>query len=131
MRDIKFRIWDGKKKEWLGKSNPDGMTWYGFHLVGECMSVQAPAQWALDEGMVVEEYTGLEDSDGKEIYEGDILDVKDSITGERVSSIVVYEHACFFLSNRLYTLGFVSGEDYEINVIGNIHENPELEEDDD
>ena len=54
MRDIKFRIWDGVKNEWLASSNKDALPYYGFALVGEVMTVQSPPIWSLDEGNIVE-----------------------------------------------------------------------------
>ena len=35
MHDIKFRIWDGAKNEWLASSDKDALPYYGFALVGE------------------------------------------------------------------------------------------------
>ena len=86
MRDIKFRIWDGVKNEWLASSNKDALPYYGFALVGEVMTVQSPPVWSLDEGNVVEQFTGLKDINDTEIYEGDIL-IDD--TGEPVEYWVV------------------------------------------
>lgn len=54
MRELKFRIWDGAKNEWLASSNKDALPYYGFALVGEVMTVQSPPVWSLDEGNVVE-----------------------------------------------------------------------------
>lgn len=46
MRDIKFRIWDGAKNEWLASSNKDALPYYGFFsdggFVGECAGVAEP-----------------------------------------------------------------------------------------
>lgn len=124
MREIKFRIWDGNKKEWLGTSNPDGMTWYGFHLVGECMTVQVPPYWKLDEQSVVEEYTGLKDSDGKEIYEGDIIEYNEEY---KFRSKVIFKDGEFVLDNGITNIYFsVKSVEGVGEVIGNIHENPEL-----
>ena len=68
MRDIKFRIWDGVKNEWLASSSKDALPYYGFALVGEVMTVQSPPYWSLDEGNIVEQFTNLKDKNGTEIY---------------------------------------------------------------
>lgn len=123
MRDIKFRIWDKEKKEWLGKSDKDSLVWYGFHLVGECMTVQAPPVWALDNG-IVEEYTNCKDKNGQEIYEGDI--VKSTNKGELavIVRLPTGEFATHLIErDEEYTLYYRSRL---CEVIGNIHENPEL-----
>ncbi|MBF1033775.1 MAG: hypothetical protein HXL02_03370, partial [Candidatus Nanosynbacter sp.] len=107
-------------------SSKDALPYYGFALVGEVMTVQSPPIWSLDEGNIVEQFTGLKDINGAEIFEGDIVKYGDNV-GE-----VFYdsECACFNVS------GFYNGsQDYPtmafnehavMEVIGNIHENPEL-----
>ena len=113
MRDIKFRIWDGAKNEWLASSSKDALPYYGFALVGEVMTVQSPPIWSLDEGNIVEQFTGLKDKNGTEIYEGDICSFT-SKTGK---------------NNFLYTFSELDTMGVNLDtlkVIGNIHENPEL-----
>lgn len=126
MRDIKFRIWDGTKNEWLASSNKDALPYYGFALVGEVMTVQSPPVWSLDEGNVIEQYTGLKDKNGTEIYEGDIIKVEGDAEIYRVEWI----YSGFGLeprynSPRYPILGNVKLRK-KIEVIGSIHENPEL-----
>ena len=126
MRDIKFRIWDGTKNEWLASSNKDALPYYGFALVGEVMTVQSPPVWSLDEGNVIEQYTGLKDKNGTEIYEGDIIKVEGDAEIYRVEWI----YSGFGLeprynSPRYPILGNVKLRN-KIEVIGSIHENPEL-----
>ena len=135
MRDIKFRIWDGVKNEWLASSNKDALPYYGFALVGEVMTVQSPPIWSLDEGNVVEQFTGLKDINGTEIYEGDIIIQKSlgSNKSECRGKITYKEdHAAFMF--EVYERGkpvmwlFLNEFNPEktCEVIGNIHENPEL-----
>lgn len=135
MRDIKFRIWDGVKNEWLASSNKDALPYYGFALVGEVMTVQSPPIWSLDEGNIVEQYTGLKDINGTEIYGGDII-VQKSLgsnkSGCRGKITYKEDHAAFMF--EVYERGkpvmwlFLNEFNPEktCEVIGNIHENPEL-----
>lgn len=77
----------------------------------------------------LERYTGLEDRDGNQIYEGDIVQLWHEgigYMGEEVTnvitSVVKFVNGAYWLDNEpLYAY---PDEDYE--VIGNIHENPEL-----
>ena len=124
MRDIKFRIWDGAKNEWRASSSKDALPYYGFALVGEVMTVQSPPIWSLDEGNVVEQYTGLKDKNGREIYEGDVL-IDD--TGEPIEYWVVkfsdggFVGECAGVAESLFELT-------NLEIAGSIHENPELVE---
>ncbi len=66
-RQIKFRAWDGKSFVPEHFFVRDGVV-YTFEPVGDYMDLVAHKNWVLVE------FTGLEDKNGKEIYEGDIIE---------------------------------------------------------
>lgn len=78
------------------------------------------------------QYTGLTDKNGKKIFEGDILHCTARL--DSANMVVIYENAEFRLvpceRYKTYTTGM--GYRYfgclDTEVIGNIHDNPELSE---
>jgi len=129
MREIKFRAWDEIKKVMYH----DG---FNINSKGEITSTfglyPSPK-------VIILQYTGLKDKNGKEIYEGDIIkayqqkersEITDPFEKIEVIGEVKYEPPSFFLVNRNSNLtknwiDFTSfAEPYEI--IGNIYENPKL-----
>lgn len=79
--------------------------------------------YAIDPS-TVGQYTGLTDKNGKRIFEGDIFEwgyagVKD------FRYVIVYDaKLASFVGERHF--GFVSLNGIDIEIIGNIHDNPEL-----
>jgi uncharacterized phage protein (TIGR01671 family) len=136
-RDYKFRAWDNKKKEWLlGYEMPN---LGGFSLFGEMVLMGAWANVLNDyflhhhgskiDDLIVMQFTGLKDKNGKEIYEGDT--VKSDI-GEIANVEWSNCHYWFVRRDRdkkqiitMFEPYMIDGE-VKLEVIGNIYENPEL-----
>ena len=120
MREIKFRAYDTKRRLWVNPAflciGLDGEHW---GIVNE--RVILPADEEELKHVVFLQYTGLKDSKGKEIYEGDIL-LTDK-AGWKAK--VVFSASAFIL---LDSSGRFSAEpDWDkCEIIGNIYENPEL-----
>lgn len=136
MREIKFRAWDAKYK-YMNYKVMVGM--YGDNVMDDenytaCsmwiepkkVDYKCEPHWANFEpyhkDILLMQYTGLKDKNGKEIYEGDILLTKD-IEGEKYQTCVTYENGMFLSGEEpLYDDVFL----FEAEVVGNIYENPEL-----
>lgn len=123
-REIKFRVFDKKNKKMCYDSTNDRDSW----LIDSLNAVNSSLKSTL---YIFLQYTGLKDSRGKEIYEGDI--VKRTHLGflgqeEHRIDEVVFRNGCFVLGNMgWYFWDYAQGNsDITVEVIGNIYENPEL-----
>ncbi len=115
-REIKFRAWI--KKEQAMKVVDEIGLFEGW------VEVNGGLQPYLVDDVELMQYTGLKDKNGVEIYEGDIL-------SEPVSPVGGKDGGYLYLPREIKWLGAGSG--YSLyapyaasEVIGNIHENPEL-----
>jgi len=98
MREIKFRAWTGEKMRRCAVSI-DGKATMDF----------GPSNAPLMQ------FTGLYDRNGKEIYEGDVVTSQGGVRDIR------FINGAFVLSEEF---GMFYG--YEVEIIGNIYDNPKL-----
>ena len=135
-RIIEFRAWDKEEKEYYY----DVEHTYDFFCSGRgCYAESFGEVLNQPDRFIVEQFTGLLDRNGKEIYEGDIVS-KDSLSGEYGALFVVKyggssdidisgHHYCPFI--RGFYLDEMCeydkvDEDGYMEVIGNVHEDKEL-----
>lgn len=126
-REIKFRAWDEKQKKML----------YGVSIgTIKVWDENAPLishEFSYSKDCIFEQYTGLKDKNGKEIYEGDIVKCWSQDTYP-VGRVMYSEEWCDYeivsydpKDCKVYSLENFSPTIKEyLEVIGNIHENPEL-----
>lgn len=80
------------------------------------------------------QFTGLTDKSGKKIFEGDIVKIPDDYDTYGLNAGEIYVINFMLGGFRLKpkyrnTVGFWLEDDGELEIIGNIHDNPELLED--
>jgi len=126
MREIKFRGYgtDDKKRGWI----------YGNLLIEKivdlvCIQDENCHVWEV-EPESVGEYTGLQDSKGNEIFEGDILTKRDELAWRTVDRGVVFWHNgecrwCVEMRDGL-VFSLTSRKSDTWRVIGNSYDNSEL-----
>ncbi len=100
MREMKFRIWDKINKKWLNRFNVNLLDIEDLSIVE------------------INQYTGLKDIAGDEIYEWDIvIDVSDGIIGQIEYSdggfVIIYDDIAEKLN---------ADESAYIEIIGNIYD---------
>lgn len=111
-RIIKFRAWDGEQMTHLAPLEVENEN-RGLICVGEVS--QTPK--------AIMQFTGLLDCNGKEIYEGDVVKSDWNRDKQRIA------HAPVIFNGGKYTcrgLQYPLSEMPELEILGNIYENPDL-----
>ena len=111
-REIKFRVWNTEMSKWV---TGDITNYY-----------DRGAYWFIsNDEFKVSQYTGLKDKNGKEIYEGDVVEWEDSMAEETYGGKTIYPNEVVeFKGGAFYPVCMMPENEFEI--IGNIYENPEL-----
>ncbi|MCP9615266.1 YopX family protein [Levilactobacillus brevis] len=128
----KFRVWDETQHKMLQVDCIE-------FIDGKAYWVEAsPADGNVQGGndgpvgdnsqLKLEQYTGLKDANGKEIYEGDIVKSSYKYAQLKISQVIMEDGNSYILGEDLATGNemLVSDHINEIEVIGNVHTNPEL-----
>ena len=121
MREILFR---GKNSEWVEGYLLHDNEQNESHIA-ECFEDKAAyIKEVIPE--TVGQYTGLTDKNGTKIFEGDIVEGQD-YDEEDGYGVVTWDDGAFWVKNNHYSGTFcVNYYGYEFEIIGNIHDNPEL-----
>lgn len=131
MREILFRGQTRRKGEkvWMDGSPVDSNWVYGGIFQGPNYSViygYDPIEKHVVYSDTVGQFTGLTDKNGKKIFEGDILK---RTNGNKYVWYVDYKNCAFCANQSNCNYACELGElldQIELEVIGNIHDNPEL-----
>lgn len=118
-REIKYRVYDKKEKCYSDKA-------FSIDQLGICY-VHEDGYWEEidEERYIVEQYTGLKDKNRKEIYVGDIVSEHN---GDIIGEIIQKPSGEYCIAwIGIYGGSSVLYDELSMcEVIGNIHENPEL-----
>jgi len=132
MREIKFRVWD-KRINIMFSSYDSPFEIMMDGSIFDSTYIHSKEIIEVSKDVILMQYTGLKDKNGKEIYEGDIIIAKyrGSFKG-----IVVEHRGCFMIDDikkeNIHKKPYVRLEqfaernDFTIEVIGNIYENKGL-----
>jgi len=131
MRELKFRAWHKERKVMQGDAEACPDDSWGGDSFGYNVCLNSIVKLAQDQNQILMQYTGLKDKNGKEIYEGDIINYK--LEGWQHSKLSIDKNVNVVWGKY----GFVLDTDdpyikinheecfnaeISIEVIGNIHE---------
>lgn len=110
-REIKFRAWDKRDKKYLNNAQN---TWMNNTCFGDLLA---------SPNFEIEQYTGLKDSNGDDIYENDLV----LLDPDDPPYQVIFDEGKFELSNYFLRVVYDLGEEnMDCEIVGNVHTEPEL-----
>ncbi|EAL3692813.1 hypothetical protein HEJ24_001039 [Campylobacter jejuni] len=136
LQDFDFRIWDKTKEEFL-KKEPTLIKIDNERVIaGRISRFYANTADITDmfigngNDLEIELWTGIYDKNGKKIYEGDIVKTK-SPYDCFLAKVGIHKEGTFYFEGKNgdyigSLIYLVKDEGYDTEIIGNIHENPEL-----
>jgi uncharacterized phage protein (TIGR01671 family) len=113
---LKFRVWDKLAERMIYPHN-DNQQHFIIDLNGRFHNLQ---NGSGGDDYAIQQYTGLKDKNGKEIYEGDVVEI-----GDRKKE-VIFNIGMFYIDENYGDIVTLSEVDNIIEVIGNIFKTPEL-----
>ncbi|WP_334427428.1 YopX family protein [Levilactobacillus sp. HBUAS67566] len=127
-----FRVWDETQHKMLQVDCIDFIDGNAYWV--EASAADGNVQGGNDgpvgdnSQLKLEQFTGLKDANGKEIYVGDIVKSGYKYAQPKISQVIMEYGNSYILGEDLATGNemLVSDHINEIEVIGNVHTNPEL-----
>ena len=124
---FKFRIWDTLDKRFIPPESLGGKMHYYIHIDGTPINMQNGDGGSI---YIVQQWTGLTDTNGIDIYEGDIVNAWDRGVNANLEIKWGNGTAGFFMyrciGGLVWHLSGDSDNKETVKIIGNIFENPEL-----
>ncbi|EAE7884477.1 hypothetical protein A9E03_14000 [Listeria monocytogenes] len=126
MRDIEYRAFVKETKKMLpvtdlcfNETESVGVSGCGNAKCTLCVD------WYNFDDVVLMQYTGLKDKNGKKIFEGDIVDISvyDRLDWSSIKGKVVFLNGAWLVVDVGHFAITLQSETNEIEIIGNVHEN--------
>ena len=120
MRKLEFRFWDIKGQRWEEKFGI-----YADGVIGDFSECFHNSAGENGEYYIAQQFTGLSDTEGNKVFEGDIIEMLNLQLSDWPLLVVEFEDARFIGKYQDNMFMFLGGKT-EFKVVGNIFQNTEL-----